>query len=163
MYDALCPSAHLGLQKVHGNVDVQEHVEVVGGPLHRAVVIQEPGVDLGRRQIAEPRLVARGQRDPQEQRDVFWRSTSASARSSRDVNRRVSRSNSPSLRSRGSTGATLGPRYCGASPAIAPRSRAACHTARWELYRPSRLSTAPIAPSRVPASASRRICDYTRH
>src|SRR5262249_12573369 len=59
--------------------------------------------------------------------------------------------------SRGSSGATFGPRFFGDSPSSSPRSRAARQVTRCEEYSPSRRSRAPILPGFVQRSASRTI------
>src|SRR5439155_1069029 len=87
----------------------------------------------------------------------FWTSTNASARSARFCHRAISRSCSAIFLSRGSGGATFGPRFFGDSPSSSPRSRAARQVTRCEEYSPSRRSSAPISPGFVHRSASRTI------
>src|SRR4030095_4169918 len=95
------------------------------------------------------------ERRPQQRRDFFCTSTSASARSARFFHFAISRSWSAICLSRGSGGGAFGPRFFGASASSSPRSRAARHVVRCEEYSPSRRSSAPIAPGVVHRSASR--------
>ena len=70
----------------------------------------------------------------------------------------TSLSNSMTLRASGLTGFAFLPRLFGARPSSSAFSLCLRHVARWEEYRPSRLSRAPTAPGLpLQASASSRI------
>src|SRR5439155_15323045 len=113
----------------------------------------QPGLEIGDGLHQSLPSLASGM--PRSCETFFWTSISPSARSRRAWSRRVSRSSSAILRSRGSTGFGLGPRARGASPASSPRRRASRQADRCEEYSPSRRNNALNSPGFVHPSASR--------
>src|SRR3989338_7810728 len=86
----------------------------------------------------------------------FWSSTKPSARSARALSRAVSRSSTLTLSANGFLGLGEGPRFRD-NPSSSPLSRCLRHCVRFEEYNPSRLSSAPISPRPLQASAARKI------
>src|SRR3990167_7848015 len=85
----------------------------------------------------------------------FWSSTKPSARSARALSRAVSRSRALSLSANGFLGLGEGPRFRD-NPSSSPRSRCLRPWVKLEEYSPSRLSSAPISPRPLQASAARK-------
>src|SRR3989338_8086330 len=85
----------------------------------------------------------------------FWSSTKPPARSARALSRAVSRSRTLTLSANGFLGLGEGPRFRD-NPSSSPLSRCLRHWVKLEEYSPSRLSSAPISPRPLKASASRK-------
>src|SRR3990170_5584288 len=85
----------------------------------------------------------------------FWISTNPSARSARALSRAFSRSSTLTLSAREFFPLGKGPRFRD-NPSNSPLSRCLRHWVKLEEYSPSRLSSAPISPRPLKASASRK-------
>src|SRR4029077_15935766 len=86
----------------------------------------------------------------------FCSSTIPSARSARRLSRLLSRSNSRTRSANGFFSRRCGPRFLDDRPASSPCSLCLRQFVKFDQYKPSRLSSAPISPGRLQRSASRK-------